>query len=211
MHHAALDRARAHDRDLDDEVVEARGLQPRQHRHLRARLDLEHADRVGALASSRRPRDPRPECPASRSARPRQRDTMSSARRIADSMPSARHVDLEQAQRVEVVLVPLDDRAVGHRRVLDRHHALEQAARDHEAADVLRQVARKADQLAGRARSSARDHADCRDRSPLRGCARRRSSRPSHHANMLGEPVDLREVEARAPCRRRAPRSSAGR
>ena len=49
MHHAALDRAGAHDRDLDDEVVEVRGLQARQHRHLRARLDLEHADRVGAL------------------------------------------------------------------------------------------------------------------------------------------------------------------
>ncbi len=60
-------------------------------------------------------------------------------------------VDLEQAQRIEVVLVPLDDGAVGHRGVLDRHHALEQAARDHEAADVLRQVARKAHQLARRA------------------------------------------------------------
>ena len=49
MHHAALDRPGAHDRDLDDEVVEARGLQARQHRLLRARLDLEHADGVGAL------------------------------------------------------------------------------------------------------------------------------------------------------------------
>ena len=57
-------------------------------------------------------------------------------------------IDLEQAQRVEVVLVPLDDGAVLHRRVLDRHHALEQAARDDEAADVLRQVARKAHELA---------------------------------------------------------------
>ena len=36
-------------------------------------------------------------------------------------MPSARTVDLEQPERFEVVLVPLDDGALGHRRVLDRH------------------------------------------------------------------------------------------
>ena len=49
MHHVALDRAGAHDRHLDDEVVEVRGLQPRQHGHLRAAFHLEHAERVGAL------------------------------------------------------------------------------------------------------------------------------------------------------------------
>jgi hypothetical protein len=50
MHHAALDRTGAHDRDLDDEIVEARGLEARQHRLLRARFDLEHADGIGPLA-----------------------------------------------------------------------------------------------------------------------------------------------------------------
>src|SRR5207253_9070809 len=35
------------DRDLDDEVVVTPRLQPRQHRHLPAALDLEDADRVG--------------------------------------------------------------------------------------------------------------------------------------------------------------------
>ena len=53
MHHAALDRAGAHDRHLDDEVVEASRPQPRQHRHLRPALDLEDADGVGAAASMR--------------------------------------------------------------------------------------------------------------------------------------------------------------
>ena len=48
MHHVALDRPRPHDRDLDDEIVEALRLEARQHRHLRAALDLEHADRIGA-------------------------------------------------------------------------------------------------------------------------------------------------------------------
>ena len=49
MHHAALDRAGAHDRHLDHQIVVVRGLQARQHAHLRARLDLEHADGVGLL------------------------------------------------------------------------------------------------------------------------------------------------------------------
>ena len=47
MHHPSLDRPRAHDRHLDDEVVEAPRPEARQHRHLRAALDLEDADRVG--------------------------------------------------------------------------------------------------------------------------------------------------------------------
>ena len=34
---------------LNDQVVEAARLEPRQHGHLRAALDLEHTDGVGAL------------------------------------------------------------------------------------------------------------------------------------------------------------------
>ena len=49
MHHLADDRPGPDDRDLDDQVVEALGLHARQRRHLRARLDLEDADGVGAL------------------------------------------------------------------------------------------------------------------------------------------------------------------
>ena len=47
MHHVALDGAGAHDGHLDDEIVEAARLQPRQHVHLRPAFDLEHADRIG--------------------------------------------------------------------------------------------------------------------------------------------------------------------
>jgi hypothetical protein len=59
------------------------------------------------------------------------------------------HVDLHQAQLLEVVLVPLDHAALGHRRVLDRHQARQFALGDDEAARMLRQVARKAEQLLG--------------------------------------------------------------
>src|SRR5260221_607272 len=47
LQHVALDRSRTHDRALDDEIVEALRLGARQHRQLRAALDLEHAERVG--------------------------------------------------------------------------------------------------------------------------------------------------------------------
>ncbi|CAE6869407.1 hypothetical protein R69658_08057 [Paraburkholderia aspalathi] len=48
MHHAALHRARTDDRHLDHEIVKAARLQAGQHAHLRARLDLEHANGIGA-------------------------------------------------------------------------------------------------------------------------------------------------------------------
>src|SRR5215207_7305524 len=48
MNHVALDRAWPDDRDLDDEVVEAAWLEARQHVHLGAALDLEHAERIPA-------------------------------------------------------------------------------------------------------------------------------------------------------------------
>ena len=147
MDHAALDRPGPHDRHLDHQVVVAARLQARQHAHLRPALDLEHADRVGAadhvvgrhVAVG---------------------DVLHRERRAAElgadvverAADRAQHaegedVDLEQAERVEVVLVPLDDAAVLHRRVLDRHQLGHAALGDDEAAGVLREVAREADQL----------------------------------------------------------------
>ncbi len=49
MNHIALDRTRPHDGDLDHQIVEFSRAQMRQHVHLRAALDLEHADGI-ALA-----------------------------------------------------------------------------------------------------------------------------------------------------------------
>ena len=46
VHHLSLDRSRANDADLDDEIVEAARLQDRKHRHLRSTLDLEDANGV---------------------------------------------------------------------------------------------------------------------------------------------------------------------
>src|SRR5947208_13368748 len=46
--HIALNRPRADDRYFDDEIIETARLQSRQGIHLRAALDLENADRIGA-------------------------------------------------------------------------------------------------------------------------------------------------------------------
>src|SRR5215472_17982850 len=53
------------------------------------------------------------------------------------------HVDLEDAERVEIILVPFDEGAVVHRAVADRHHLVERAPGDDEAADMLGEMARK--------------------------------------------------------------------
>ena len=56
-------------------------------------------------------------------------------------------IDLEDAQFVEVVFVPLDDRPLGHGRVFDRHQLAQRPAGHDHAAGVLREVPREADQL----------------------------------------------------------------
>jgi hypothetical protein len=49
MHHLPDDGAGTNDGDLDDDIVETHGFEARQRCHLRARFDLEDADRVGVL------------------------------------------------------------------------------------------------------------------------------------------------------------------
>ena len=64
-------------------------------------------------------------------------------------------IDLHEFQRVDVVLVPLDDLAVLHRGGLDRHEFVEPIMGQDEAAGMLREMARRADQLAGQFQGEA--------------------------------------------------------
>src|SRR5262249_35052976 len=59
-------------------------------------------------------------------------------------------VDLENAEIVQIVLVPFDHRAICHRSVLDRYELLQRPASHDETADVLGKMARKADKLCGK-------------------------------------------------------------
>ena len=69
----------------------------------------------------------------------------------------AEHIHFQQPQRIEIVLVPLDHRAIGHRGVLDGHEFIQTPARDDEAAHMLREMAGKAQYLRGE-RDEARNH-----------------------------------------------------
>src|SRR6266550_7807957 len=156
MHHVALDRARPHDRDFDDEIVEFLRLQTRQHRHLRAAFDLKYAQRVGTLQHA-----------INRGVLFRYRSegeiSLSGLLRFAggterkaivllghlECLAQARehaqpeHIDLEDAERVEIIFVPLDEGAALHRAIADRNHLVEPAAGDDEPADMLREMTRE--------------------------------------------------------------------
>jgi hypothetical protein len=56
-------------------------------------------------------------------------------------------VDLEDAECVDVVLVPFDEGSIGHGAVFDGDHLTQWPAGDDKAADMLGQMTRKADEL----------------------------------------------------------------
>ena len=60
----------------------------------------------------------------------------------------AQHVHLHETQRVDIVLVPLDDLTIFHARRLDRDEVVQPVLGQHETAGMLRQMAREADQRA---------------------------------------------------------------
>ena len=196
-----------HDRDLDHQVVEA----------ARAAAAAACSSARASRSGTRRPCRPADHVVGRRILR---RDVLHAAivprrsrrsgrahLRIAVSMPSASTSTLSRPSASRSSLSHWMTRAVGHRRVLDRHQLAERSARDDEAADVLRQVPRKAEQLARPART-APDDGRLGIKPPRRSAADTSRRRPSMHAPWRGDrPV---RVEARAPCRRRASRSSAG-
>ena len=150
MHHAALDGAGADDGDLDHQIIEFPRPHPRQEIHLRPAFHLEHPHRIGAaqhvigggvFLRQAFQRVARPCVP---------RDQIE-ALADAGQHPEAQHIHLQDAQRVDIVLVPFDHRAPVHRGILDRAQFVQPPAGDDKAADMLRQVARKADDLGDQA------------------------------------------------------------
>ena len=79
----------------------------------------------------------------------------SKPRFMQESMPSARQSTFMKLQGVDVVLVPLDDLAILHRRRLDRHQLVEPVVGEHEAARDAATRCRGAP-ISSRASSSAR-------------------------------------------------------
>ena len=61
------------------------------------------------------------------------------------------HVHLQHAERIDVILIPFQKGAVLHGTIVDRHGLVEALARQHKATDMLRKMARKSEQRAGKA------------------------------------------------------------
>ena len=148
MNHIALDRPRPHDGDFDHQIVELARLEARQHVHLRAAFHLEHAQTVAFYQHVIHPRI------LPRRGRQRQIAAMMGAQQIEAFLqtgqhPQRQHVDLEDTERVDIVLVPFDEAAIGHRAIADRHGFRQRPLRQDKAADMLRQMPRHADYLLG--------------------------------------------------------------
>ena len=158
MHHVAHDGAGADDGHLHHEIVEALGAQARERRHLGAALDLEDADGVrllehgvhrGIVGRQMGEVD-------GAAAPPDHRERVLEERHHAE----AEQVHLDDAEGGAVVLVPLDHRAPGHGRGLERHHRVEPSLADHHASRVLAEMPREV--LDGRPQPAR--NAGCADR-----------------------------------------------
>ena len=142
MHRAALDRARADQRDLDHQVVEHPRLQPRQGGHLRARLHLEHPDGIGALQHLVHRRLAQIELGQV------DLDALVLGHQVDDVVQRREHtqpeqVELHQTDCRAVVFVPLQHTAILHPRPLHRAHVGDRAVADHHAAGVDAHVPRQ--------------------------------------------------------------------
>ena len=111
MDHVALDRPRPDQRHFDDQVVEIARSEARQHGHLCTRFDLKDADRVG---SAKHVIDCRVFGRYIRQVNADQIQRPVDRREHAEGQD----VDFQQSERVEIVLVPLDHRTLGHGGIL---------------------------------------------------------------------------------------------
>ena len=149
VHHVALDGPGPHDGHFHHQIIKTARPQARQHAHLGPALHLEGAHAVtlaqhvvhGSVFT--RHVSHLKTGPAQLAAHHLQR--------TPDGAQHAQRQDvhLDQAQRVQVVFVPLHHGAVGHAGVFNRHQARDVVTRDHKTARVLAEVTREADQRGG--------------------------------------------------------------
>ena len=143
MHHIALNGAGADNRNLDHQIIEITWPHAGQEIHLRTRFHLKHAHAVGLaqhIVNTRIFRRQRGEGIVALVVHFQQIE------RLADTGQHAqrKHIDLEDAKAVDIVLVPADDGAIFHRGVFDGHQLVQSPFGDDKTADMLRQMAGKA-------------------------------------------------------------------
>ena len=136
LHHIALNRSGAHNRHLDHQIIKGPGPHPGQEVHLGPAFHLKDANRIrtaqhviGGRIFLWDGRDPKilPLVPGHQIKGFAQ----------AAQHPKPQNIDLQNPQRVNVILVPADDRAILHRRVFDRGQLVQPPAGDDKAANML--------------------------------------------------------------------------
>jgi hypothetical protein len=142
MDGVALDRARADDRHLHDQVIEV--LRPRlgKRLHLRPALHLEDPDRVSSLEHGEDLRHVlgQPiQVQADAAVMFDEPHGLSHGR----EHPEPEQVQLDELERLDITLVELDDDPVDHRRALDRSDVDERCRGHEHAAAVDGKVARE--------------------------------------------------------------------
>ena len=142
MHHFAHDRPRPDDGDLHHDVVKTFWPQARQASHLRAALDLKHADGVGLLQRIVNDRII--------GGQASQVDLfavilLDDFQRIFEHghHAQAEQIDLHNAHIGAIFLVPLHHHASGHGGGFERHNRIELPLANHHSAGMLPQMARQ--------------------------------------------------------------------
>ena len=149
MHHVALDRAGPDDRHLDDQIVEGPRLDAAAASPSAPGSRSGRCRACRPCGSSRRCAGPRPGWWRDRARCPCARPADRSARRMQASMPRPSTSTFMNLSASMSSLSHSITCAVRHRGRLDRHQLVEPVVGQHEAAGMLRQMARRADQLAG--------------------------------------------------------------
>ena len=141
MNHVALDRPRPNDRDFNHHIVKAFRFHSGQRGHLRAALDLEHADGVGMLHDL--------ECflVIFRDVSQIERTSAFTAKLECilhhRHHPEAQQIDLHNAEVFAIVLVPLRHHATRHERVLQRHERTQFILANDHSAGMLAEMTRQ--------------------------------------------------------------------
>ena len=147
MDHAALDRAGADDGDLNGQIIDASRFKAGQHAHLRARFHLKRADTVGLFQHA----IGRPVFLGQ--GRQIVINVLVIAQLIQGLSDAGQHakgqdIDLQDTQRINVILVPFNGGAVRHGGIGNGGEFTKRPARDDKTANMLRQMTRKARQFA---------------------------------------------------------------
>jgi len=145
--HIPLDRPGPNNRDLNDQIIKLPGLQPGEHVDLGTAFHLKGADAVALLQHLVHRRI---FCRYAVQPIVAQSVFPDEVEAFADTgqHPQRQYIDLQQVERGNVVLVPFDERAIFHGAIMDGNGFIQTVFGEHKATNMLRQMARKIEQLA---------------------------------------------------------------